>query len=80
MTDLPELMRLKYAIKAIRQRTLADLEAVEELIDRQIPAEDQRPGPHLPASRKARAQYYRDKRRKSNLIAKSGVKNVAAQS
>lgn len=59
MTDLHELIRLKYAIQAIRQRTLTDLEAVEALIDKQLPADD--PAPiRVPQGRRAAKKYWRD--------------------
>jgi hypothetical protein len=56
-----ELMRLKHAIQAVRQRTLADLDAIEALIDRHLP--EPKPEPRLPAGREARKRYYKDKRK-----------------
>jgi len=64
MTDHAELMRIKYAIGAIRERTNQDLNAMEAEIDRLLP-DDPGPGIRVPQGREARKRYWK----------KNGIRN-----
>lgn len=67
MTEYAELMRIKYAISAIRERTNQDLNAMEAEIDRLLP-DDPGPGLRVPQGREARKRYWK----------KHGIRNSAS--
>ena len=60
-------MHAKHAVSATRARINAELDALEALIDRALPAEDPGPGVGVPQGRKARRDYWKKNGVRSGL-------------